>query len=51
MLFIFRLEELINTEGDEQEEKEVLLLPGTFLLCGREKGLLLYTYNQSFSLV
>jgi len=37
--------ELINTEVGEQEEKEVLLLPGKFLLCGEEDGIVTYAYN------
>lgn len=38
--------ELINTDIDEQEEKEVLLLPGKFILCGKEDNSSTYLYNQ-----
>lgn len=36
--------ELLNAEVEEQEEKEVLLLPGKFTLCGEEEGLTTYLY-------
>lgn len=41
--------ELINTEVAEQEEKEVLLVPGRFTLCGEqiEEGeITTYLYNS-----
>lgn len=38
--------ELINTEIGEQEEKEVLLLPGKFTLCGKDNNCYNYLYTQ-----
>jgi len=38
--------ELINTEVEAQEEKEVLLLPGSFTLHGKENGITTYMYEK-----
>lgn len=38
--------ELINTQVEEQEEKEVLLGPGRFVWYGEEDGITTYVYNS-----
>lgn len=38
--------ELVNTEVEEQEEKEVLILPGRFILCEKESLYSTYMYEQ-----
>ena len=39
--------ELLNAEVAEQEEKEVLLLPGKFTLCREDEGTTTYLYTNS----